>query len=193
MILGLGRLETTEPLRRNGVFQYLAGLPTYPAPTTLRRFLHRFGTAGLAAFGRLHDRYRRAFRGTATPGTQAVLDFDSTVLTVYGQQEQTAIGFNPEKRGRPSYLPLLCFDGVTRDVGAGSFHPGNTHVATVTLALCEEAWAKLPATIRAVRVRADAAFFDHRLIEWLEARGAAYVIVARLTAPIKRRLSALAY
>ena len=31
LILGLGRLETTEPLRRNGVFQYLAGLPSYPA------------------------------------------------------------------------------------------------------------------------------------------------------------------
>jgi hypothetical protein len=193
LILGLGRIETTEPLRRNGVFQYLAGLPTYPAATTLRRFLHRFGIAGLAAFGRLHDRYRRAFRGTAVPVTQAVLDFDSTVLTVYGQQEQAAIGFNPKKRGRPSYLPLLCFDGVTRDVWAGSFHPGNTHVATVTLALCEEAWAKLPATIRTVRVRADAAFFDHKLIEWLEARGAAYVIVARLTAPIKRRLSTLVY
>lgn len=193
LILGLGRIETTEPLRRNGVFQYLVGLPRYPEATTLRRFLHRFGVAGLPAFGRVHDRYRQALRGTATPATQTVLDFDSTVLTVYGQQEQTAIGFNPKKRGRPSYLPLLCFDGVTRDVWAGSLHPGNTHVATVTPALLEEAWEKLPPTIRAVRVRADAAFFDHKLIEWIEARDAAYVIVARLTAPIKRRLSTLAY
>lgn len=193
LILGLGRIETTEPLRRNGVFQSLAGLPASPEATTLRRFLHRCGTAGLPAFGRLHDRYRRAFRGTTLPATQAVLDFDSTVRTVYGQQEQAAIGFNPKKRGRPSYLPLLCFDGVTRDVWAGSFHPGNTHVATVTLARLEEAWAKLPSTIRTVRVRADAAFFDHKLIEWIEARDAAYVIVARLTAPIKRRLSTLPY
>jgi len=46
LILGLGRIETTEPLRRNGVFQYLSGLPTYPAATTLRRFLYRFGRAG---------------------------------------------------------------------------------------------------------------------------------------------------
>jgi hypothetical protein len=27
LILGLGRIETTEPLRSNGVFHYLAGLP----------------------------------------------------------------------------------------------------------------------------------------------------------------------
>lgn len=169
------------------------GAAGVPEATTLRRFLHRCGTAGLPAFGRLHDRYRRAFRGTTLPATQAVLDFDSTVRTVYGQQEQAAIGFNPKKRGRPSYLPLLCFDGVTRDVWAGSFHPGNTHVATVTLARLEEAWATLPSTIRTVRVRTDAAFFDHTLIEWIEARDAAYVIVARLTAPIKRRLSTLPY
>ncbi len=190
LILGLGRIETTEPLRRNGVFQYLVGLPQYPEATTLRRFLHRFGVASLPAFCRVHDRYRRALREPAPP---VVLDFDSTVLTVYGQQAQAAVGFNPHKRGRPSYLPLLCFEGVTRDVWAGSFHPGNTHVTTVTRALCEEAWAKLPPTIRMVRVRADAAFFDHQFIEWLEDRGAAYVIVARLTAPIKRRLSALTY
>jgi hypothetical protein len=44
-----------------------------------------------------------------------------------------------------------------------------------------------------VRVRADAAFFDHKTIEALEARGAAYVVVARLTGPIKRRLSTLRY
>lgn len=190
LILGLGRIETTEPLRRNGVFQYLVGLPHYPEATTLRRFLQRFGVTSLPAFRRVHDRYRQALRG---PAPQAVLDFDSTVLTVYGQQEQAAIGFNPPKRGRPSSLPLLCFDGVTRDVWAGSFHPGNTHVTTVTLALFEEAWAKLPPTIQTVRVRADGAFFDHKLVEWLESRDAAYVLVARLTGPIKRRLSTLPY
>ena len=189
LILGLGRIETTEPLRRNGVFQYLAGLPGYPEATTLRRFLHRFGGVGLTAFGRLHDRYQRVLRAAVVPSTQAVLDFDSTVLTVYGHQEQATIGFNPKKHGRPSYLPLLCFDGITRDVWAGSFHPGNTHVATVTLPLLDEAWAKLPAEIRTVRVRADVAFFAHEIVEALEARDAGYVIAAQLTTPIKRRLS----
>ena len=101
LILGLGRIETTEPLRRNGVFQYIVGLDGYPEATTLRRFLHRFGGAGLAPFCRLHDRYRTALRGMVAPYTRAILDLDSTVLTVYGNQEHAAIGFNPKKRGRP--------------------------------------------------------------------------------------------
>lgn len=193
LILGLGRIETTEPLRRNGVFQYLVGLDGYPEATTLRRFLHRFGVAGLAPFCRLHDRYRTALRGMVTPHTRAILDLDSTVLTVYGNQEHAAIGFNPKKRGRPSYLPLLCFDGVTQDVWAAGFHPGNTHVTSVVLELLTEACGKLPADTREVRIRADGAFYDHQLIEWCEARGARYVIVARLTRRLQQRVSGLRY
>jgi hypothetical protein len=45
IILGLGRIETTELLQRNGVFQTLTGLPAYPNPTALRRFLRRFASA----------------------------------------------------------------------------------------------------------------------------------------------------
>ncbi len=194
LILGLGRIETTEPLRQNGVFQYLVGLNRYPEASSLRRFLYRFGgSEGLPRFARLHDRYRTAFRAQTAPQTRMVLDLDSTVLTVYGRQETATVGFNPKKRGRPSYLPLLCFDGSTRDVWAATFHPGNTHVSSITLPLLAEAWAKLPRTIREVRVRADAAFFDHKIIEALEGRGAEYVVAARLTQPIKRRLTTLRY
>ena len=46
LVLGLGRIETTEPLRHNGVFQYLAALPGYPDASTLRRFLKRFARRG---------------------------------------------------------------------------------------------------------------------------------------------------
>jgi len=34
IILGLGRLDATDLLRRNGVFQALTGLPAYPNPVT---------------------------------------------------------------------------------------------------------------------------------------------------------------
>lgn len=40
-------------------------------------------------------------------------------------------------------------------------------------------------------VRADRGFFAHTLVEWLEAHRARFVIVARLTAPIKRKLGQL--
>ena len=44
IVLGLDRLETASFLRSNGTFQYLTGLPSFPDPQTLRRFLLRLPT-----------------------------------------------------------------------------------------------------------------------------------------------------
>src|SRR2546425_2924064 len=190
LILGLGRIETTEPLRHNGVFHYLTGLPGYPEATSLRRFLERFARAGRNAFLKLHDRWRAEMLGHPA---QVLFDLDSTVLTVYGHQEKSAVGYNHKKRGRPSYLPLLCFEGRTQDCWEGSYHAGNVHVSTITIPLLERAFGKLPKPPRQVRVRADGAFFDHKIVEFIEGKRAFYVIVARLTGPLKNRLSGLRY
>src|SRR2546425_1677078 len=167
LVLGLGRIETTEPLRYNGVFHYLAGLPGYPDATTVRRFLHRLARAGRNSLLKLHDTWRARMIGHRT---RAIFDLDSTVLTVYGRQERAEVGYNPKKRGRPSYLPLLCFEGNTQDCWEGSYHPGDTHVSTITIPLLERAFAKLPELIGEVRVRADGAFFDHKIIEFIEGK-----------------------
>ena len=190
LVLGLGRIETTEPLRYNGVFHYLAGLPGYPEATSLRRFLQRLARAGRNALVKLHDTWRAAM---LDPVLRPIFDLDSTVLTVYGRQERAEVGYNPKKRGRPSYLPLLCFEGQTQDCWEGSYHAGNVHVSTVTIPLLERAFAKLPQPSGRVRVRADGAFFDHKIIEFIEEKQAFYVIVARLTRPLKNRLAGLRY
>lgn len=56
IILGLGRIETFHLLKHNGVFQYLTGLPAYPNPTTLRRFLLRIAPFALSKLRNLHDK-----------------------------------------------------------------------------------------------------------------------------------------
>jgi hypothetical protein len=193
VILGLGRVETTEPLRHNGVFQYLAGLPGYPRATTLRRFLQRFAPSGRDRLVTLHDRWRREMLSRPKRQRTAIFDLDTTVLTVYGRQQRSAVGFNPKKRGRRSYLPLLCFEGQTRDVVCGSYHPGNTHPTSVVRPLLEEGFGKLPGHVREVRIRADGAFFDHKLVEFVEEKRAFYAIVARLTKPLENRLGGLHY
>jgi Transposase DDE domain group 1 len=193
MILGLERLETTQLLRQNGVFQYLTGLPSYPEATTLRRFLLRVAPRGLPKLRALHDRFLQRLTLHPRPPARLVFDVDSTVLVVYGTQEQARIGYNPIKRGRPSYHPLLCFEGRSKDFWHGELRPGDAHTAAGTLELLRACFVKIPAGVRSVIVRADKGFYDHTLVEWLEDYGAGFVIVARLTAPIKRKLAHLRY
>ena len=193
MILGLERIETTQLLRQNGVFQYLTGLPSYPEATTLRRFLLRVAPTALPKLRALHDRFLRRMTGRPRPPTRLIFDLDSTVLVVYGHQEHARIGYNPIKRGRPSYHPLLCFEGQTKDFWHGELRPGDAHTAIGTLDLLAACFAKIPAEVRLTIARADKGFYDHKLIEWLEARRARFVVVARLTPPIKRKLPHLRY
>ncbi|MBI4001747.1 MAG: transposase [Nitrospira defluvii] len=144
MILGLERIETTQLLRQNGVFQYLTGLPSYPDATTLRRFLLRVAPTALPKLRALHDRF--LYRMSVRPRRPARLlfDVDSTGLVVYGHQEQARIGYNPIKRGRPSYHPLLCFEGQSNDVWQGGLRPGDAHTASGTRDLLTACVAKIP-------------------------------------------------
>ena len=191
--LGLGRIETSHLLKHNGVFQYLTGLPTYPNPTTLRRFLLRMAPLALPKLRRLHDRLLLCMIIKPKSPIRVIFDLDSTVLILYGKQEMARIGYNPKKWGRPSYHPLLCFNGITKDFWHGELRPGDTHTATGTVDLLKAVFAKLPTSVKIVIIRADKGFYDHETIEYLESNNTLFVIVAKLTAPVKRIISTLSY
>ena len=191
--LGLGRIETTHLLKHNGAFQYLTGLPTYPNPTTLRRFLLRMAPLALSKLRRLHDRFLLSMILKPKPPIRVIFDLDSTVLALYGKQEMARVGYNPKKWGRPSYHPLLCFNGITRDFWHGELRPGDTHTATGAVDLLKVSFAKLPPSVKRVIIRADKGFYDHETVEYLETNKALFAIVAKLTRPVKRRISTLSY
>ena len=59
--------------------------------------------------------------------------------------------------------------------------------------LLKAVFAKLPPSVKSVIIRADKGFYDHETIEYLESNKALFVIVAKLTAPVKRIISTLSY
>ncbi len=165
---GLGRIETSHLLKQNGVFQYLTGLPTYPNPTTLRRFLLRMAPLALPKLRKLHDRFLLSMILKPKSPIKVIFDLDSTVLSLYGKQEMARIGYNPKKWGRPSYHPLLCFNGITKDFWHGELRPGDTHTATGTVQLLKASFTKLPPSVKSVIIRADKGFYDHETIEYID-------------------------
>src|SRR5438445_5237407 len=61
IVLGLDRIETASLLRSNGTFQYLTGLPSFPDPQTLRRFLLNAPTHLREQLHRGNDRVLETF------------------------------------------------------------------------------------------------------------------------------------
>jgi hypothetical protein len=122
-----------------------------------------------------------------------IFDMDSTVLTLYGKQEKANKGYNPVKRGRPSYHPLLCFNGLTKDFWHGELRSGDQHTASGAVELLQHSFAKVPTSVKYKFVRADKGFYDHAIIEFIESVKARFAIVAKLTKPLKAKLSGLSY
>lgn len=195
IILGIKRLETTRLLRTNGLFQYLTGLRSYPYATTLRRFLSHTAPTLVPRIRVLHDQFLRKMETSGTRRTRYIFDIDSTVLVVYGEQEGAEIGYNPTKRGRRSYHPLLCFEGESQQFWEGELRPGNAHTAAGTLELLIACLGKIPPAHRHVPVfaRGDKGFYDGLIVEWLHDQQIGFVIVARITGPVKRKLEGLRY
>jgi hypothetical protein len=95
IVLGLDRLETASFLRSNGTFQYLTGLPSFPDPQTLRRFLLHAPDAFWQQLHRINDRLLQTFIHLPSQRSRLIFDLDSTVVTVFGNQQDAAVGYNP--------------------------------------------------------------------------------------------------
>jgi len=193
IIAGLGRLNSTRILQYNGSFQAIIGLKCFPNATTLRRFLGRLTPRALRQIVSVHDRLRQRIFSYPRIPTSVILNFDSTILTVYGKLEKAARGYNPHKPGRLSYRPLLCFDTHTQDCLHEKFRPGGEPTGLERKKFIEESLAKLPPHIYRIRVRGDAKWYDREILSLLDKKKIGYAIVARVSRPIQRLLGGLHY
>jgi hypothetical protein len=193
ILLGLGRIETASFLRANGTFQYLTGLPDYPDPQTLRRFLRGAPDDFRRQLHRINDRLQQQFIHWPEPRSRLILDLDSTVVTVFGRQERAEVGYNPRYRGKRSYNPLLCLEANSSLLWDTELRPGNAGTWEGSVELLATCLASLPTDTRELRVRADAGFGYNPVLDILEARPAQYAVVARLTSGLKCKLGGLRY
>ena len=193
VILGLDRLETASLLRSNGTFQYLTGLQSYPDPQSLRRFLLQAAPDFREQLHRLSDHLLQQFIQRPDHRSRLILDLDSTVVTVFGRQEGAAVGYNPRYRGKRSYDPLLCLEANSTFLWDAELRRGDAGTWAGSVELLASCFLSIPSDIRELRVRADAGFGYHPVLEMLEARPAQYAVVARMTTSLKRALGGLRY
>jgi hypothetical protein len=189
IIAGLRRLNKVDILHYNGVFLDLLGLDQFPDQSTLRRFLKRLAPAAIRHLARLNDQLRQQLFLWPRPRTSLTFDLDTVILTIYGHQAGARLGYNPKKRGRRSYHPILCFEAHLQEFWHGSLRPGNAGVSTGVVFFVRRCLSKVPQKMARARIRfrADAGFYGYRLIAYLEQVGCGYAIVARLHPNLKER------
>jgi len=193
IVLGLDRIESASFLRFNGTFQYLTGLPGFPDPQTLRRFLLNAPERVWEHLHGANDRLLQNFIHLPTRRSRLILDLDGTVVTVFGKQYGAEVGYNPKYRGKRSYNPLLCLEANSSFLWDAQLRPGDNSPWESSPALLQTCFSILPPEIREIRFRADAGFGYDPVLRELENLRAQYAVVARLTSPLKRLLPGLSY
>jgi hypothetical protein len=141
----------------------------------LRPWLHRPQTELYAA---LSDRF--------------IADWDSTVNTRYGHQEDGAVGYNPHQRGRKSHPPLICVAARTRLCLHLEWWPGDTVSATDWQPAMEKLWSNSTIRERLWLNRGDVGFGQETIMAWHEAAGEKrlqYLFKLKLTNNVRRAIA----
>jgi hypothetical protein len=113
------------------------------------------------------------------------VDFDSTVITRYGNQEGSSKGYNPNKRGRNSHHPLMAFVGQTRMVANVWLRPGNTADSSSCKAFMQETFDDVLKDKRIGLVRADSGFYTEELMSYLEEERHNYIMAVKMYPNVK--------
>lgn len=187
MLAGHKRYAHVTTIRADGVLPGLLGMERVRSEDSVRRAFQR-GTAGEHTEW-LHKHLDATYGDLLSE--PYILDVDGTVKTVYGQQEQAVVGYNPTKHGRPSHVYQAYFIAAIRMVLDVEVQPGNQTASKYAQpglwAWLErrprEQWPKL--------VRGDLAWGTEGMMVECEKRNVDYLFKVRQTTKVKRHIAGL--
>lgn len=179
--IGGNRFSHTASVRFDEALLQMFGWNKVAEISTFTRFFRRFKREEVdQVFGHLG----RWFWGQLSPRT-LTLDLDTSVITRFGNQEGTAIGYNRQRRGAPSHEPFFAFVADLRMVLHTWLRPGNAGSSRGVCHFFNEALALLDGRHKVGLVRADAGFYDGEFLDLLENKEISYVVVCRKTGMLK--------
>jgi hypothetical protein len=123
-VVGAHRPFDVEALALDPVFVHIAG-GAVPSVDVLYDDLRRFDEDERAKLAEFVAAQGLALLG-AKPPARLTLDLDTTVETVFGDQEGAAVGYNPRYKGRKSYHPILARIAETGAIVGAQLRPGDT-------------------------------------------------------------------
>jgi len=183
---GANRFEHIEVIRRDDVIKQMYNWREMPGHKSFQRYFRKFTQSiNQDVFGNL---YKWFFSNLIFDNY--TLDFDSTVITRYGQQDGSLKGYNPSKRGRNSHHPLMAFISDIRMIANFWLRSGNTSASNNFLGFLEDTMSRLE-NKKIGLIRCDSGFYSDDIFNYLEnhENSINYIVAAKFYTPLKRRLA----
>lgn len=184
--IGASRFTHSAWLRYDKVLKDIFGWKEAPSQSTYSRFFGKFSwKLNNEIFVSLQQWFFENIKAEAI-----TVDLDSTVMTRYGQQEGSKVGYNPQKPGRASHHRLIAFMAETRMVINAWLRPGNTVALSNIKGFLEERFEIL-SKIKIGLVRADSGFYSEKFLRYFEEKQINYIVAVKFFKPIKHMLEGL--
>jgi len=184
---GGGRFAHTALVRFDVALRSIFDLKKVASVSTFTRFFRRFKQKQVEeVFG-----YLSGWLWQRVSARSWTVDLDSSVLTRYGRQEGSQLGYNPLRRGKRSHHPLMAFAAECRMVITAWLRPGNVCDNNNAENFFREVLAVFGERHRIGLLRCDCGFCAGNFLDLVESKGINYIIPVRLLSTIRRQISAI--
>jgi len=189
--VGFSRLYHLRFLEREPMLTGILQVCRLPPQCTFWRFLAslHLGVARQVLQIQRHMR-ERVWQAAHVQLTEVILDTDTTVHTLFGNQMGGRKSYNPKNKGKKSYQPILTFVAETKEYVAGALRKGDRPTGQEIAVHLASAFAALPAMVNRVYARADSGFYCWEAVEAYEKRNCRFILVARKTSRLVDALKA---
>jgi hypothetical protein len=111
------------------------------------------------------------------------LSTDTTVTTLYGDQEGGRKGYYTRNRGKKGYRPVLCFIDETREYLIGKLRKGETLSGEEVGKFIKRIKSQLPGCVKKIIFRGDGEFFSWESVAACIEAGFDYIIANKRSIP----------
>ena len=159
LFIGFNRLWHFFYIRFDPVLCGIFNVVCLPVASTYWRYLDSMGINQAVSLLNVMRRLReRVWHVCGFNHSRVKVSIDTTVETVYGDQQGARRGYNPRQRGKKGYRPVLGFIDETREYLSGKLRKGETLSGKEAADFIKKIRVQLPGCVRHILIRADGEF-----------------------------------
>lgn len=184
LFIGFNRIWHFTYIRLDAMLCGFFRLTKLPVASTFWRYVDSMGINQGQSLIKIASSLReRVWKQLGISYYRIDIDIDTTVETLYGNQQGARKGHNTRSRGKKGYRPVLCFIAQTREYLLGKLRKGKTMSGEQTAAFIHQIKDQLPGCVQQVLLRADGEFLSSHSVQAAVACGFDFIIANKRCDP----------
>jgi hypothetical protein len=184
LFIGFNRLWHFTYIRLDAMVCGFFQLTRLPVASTFWRYVNSMGINQADSLLKIMAVMReRVWQLCGLSYEKIHLSTDTTVETIYGNQQGCRKGHNTKNRGRKGYRPVLCYVDETREYLLGKLRKGETISGEEVAKFIKRIKSQLPGCVKDVLFRGDGEFFSWESVRACMEEGFDFIIANKGARP----------